>query len=106
MAMPMFAFIGFAGALLLGTSSGQEGSAEVPLPTDTRGPIIACGYAGEAYLPSNEHVINRLSLDGLTTTFTLPHGVLPNTIASYADGVNMLVGRSPDPTILYHLNNR
>jgi len=99
----------FAGIFAISVSSAQEGTAEVPVPRNVYGQIMACGTGGQAYFPlGSEHSALRVSLDGSTVKFRLPGKVYPNAVAPYADGVNVL-GRwpgSPEPKfVIYHFDN-
>ena len=72
----------FLGILAIGVSSGQEGIAEVPIPRNVYGGILACGPDGQAYFHSlgSEYFVLRASLDGSSAVFRSPD-------KDYADAV-------------------
>ena len=101
--------IAFAGMLGAGISSAQEGIAEVPIPRNVYGAIIACGADGQAYFSSigYEYFVLRASLDGSSQIFDLPDKGHASVVAPYADGVNILSPRlQPEKKrIIYHFDN-
>ncbi len=94
----------FLGILAVGVSFGQEGIAEVAIPRDAIGGVIACGADGQAFLPLNFAAL-RVGLNGSSSTFTLPDKASVTAVAPYEGGVNIL-GRSQEPRwFVYHFDN-
>ena len=104
----------FAGIFAIGVSSAQEGIAEVPVPRNVYGAIIACGADGQAYFSSigNEYFVLRTSLDGSSLTFKLPkvaHYAYAGAVAPYAGGVNVLsswTDRTKFMRTMYHFDEQ
>lgn len=99
----------FVGILAVGVSSSQEGIAEVPIPRNVYGGILACGGDGQAYFHSlgSEYFVLRASLDGSNVIFRIPDKEYVDAVAPYADGVNILSPRlQPEKKrIIYHFDN-
>jgi hypothetical protein len=105
----LFGLIAFAGILGLGTSSAQEGIAEVPLPQNIYAAIVGCGTEGQAYLSSlgSEYYVLRASVDGSSQVFKLPDKEYARVVAPYAGGVNILspMLHPEKKRIIYHFDN-
>jgi hypothetical protein len=100
----LLGYILFLGMLATGVSSAQEGIAEVPIPRDAIGGIVACGADGQAFLPLNFAAL-RVALEGSSLTFGLPDKASVRAVAPYPAGVNIL-GRSQEPKLfIYHFDN-
>ena len=103
----------FTGILATGVSSAQEGIAEVPVPRNVYGAIIACGADDQAYFSSigGEYFVLRTSLDGSSLTFRLPKAAYAyaGAVAPYTSGVNVLsswTDRTKFVRTMYHFDEQ